>query len=138
MKCGSQRVFGKDVVRALFDELDLHGLIHRAVLGEAFRLGNQLAIVGEVLRLKLPHFRFDLFQIFRGEGFRPVEIVIEAGLDGRADAELGFGEEFEHGGGAEVRGRVPVDLERVWILRRQDLHRRIGFERPLQIVRAGR
>ncbi len=40
-----QRVLGEDVVGAFFDELDLHRLIHLAVLLEAFRLRNELPVV---------------------------------------------------------------------------------------------
>ena len=36
----AESVFGKDIVGPLFDELDLHGLIHLPVLGKAFRFGN--------------------------------------------------------------------------------------------------
>ena len=43
------------------------------------------------------------------------------------------GKQLQHGGGAQMRRRVPVDLERGRILRGQDLQARIGFERPLQI-----
>ena len=46
-------------------------------------------------------------------GVGAVEIVIEAVLDRRADAELGLGIQLEHGGGQQVRGGVAVDLERL-------------------------
>ncbi len=70
------------------------------------------ALVGEIARLNLPHFLFDFFQIFGRERRGAVEIVIEAGVDGRPDAELGFGIELEHGRGQQVRGGMAIDLQR--------------------------
>ncbi len=61
----AKRVLRKDIVGALFDELDLHRLIHLFVLLDAFRLGNQLTLVSQVFRLQFPHFGFDLLQILR-------------------------------------------------------------------------
>ena len=61
-------------------------------------------------------------------GVGAVEIVIEAVLDGRADAELGFGKQLEHGGGQQVRGGVAVDLERLGILGGEDLERGVLFD----------
>ena len=68
-------------------------------------LGVMTALVGQVARLDLPHALFDFFEIFGGEGVGAVEVVVEAVVDGRTDAELGFGEQLQHGGGEQVRSR---------------------------------
>ena len=115
----SQGVLGEDLAGALFDQLALHPGV--GVLFEAFVLAGVDALVGQVARLDLPHLLLDLFQIVGGEGRGAVEIVIEAVLDGRADAELGFGIQFQHGGGQQVRGGVAVDLERFGVLGGEDL-----------------
>ena len=117
-----QRVFGEDVVGALFDELDLHRLVHLAVFFEAGFLFGEAALVLQVLRLEFPHLLLDALQVFGAERLAAVEIVVEAVLHGRSDAQLGVGEQFEHRGGQQVRGGVPVDVQRVGILGGQDLH----------------
>jgi hypothetical protein len=53
---------------------------------------------------------------------------------GGPDAELGLGKEFEHGGGAEMRGRVAIDFERFRDPSWSGSARRVLFERPLEIV----
>ena len=117
MKCGPERVLGENVVGALFDQLDLHPVVLGVFL-EAVWLCGQLALVGQILGLQLPHVRFDLFEILGREGRLALEIVVEAGVGRRADAELGFGKQLQHRGGQQVRGGMPVDLERLGILRR--------------------
>jgi len=62
------------------------------------------------------------------KGVRTVEVVVEAVVDGGADAELGFGVELEDGGGEEVSSGVPVDLEGLGILVGQDLEGGVGIE----------
>ena len=42
-------------------------------------------------------------------GLGDVEVVVEAVLDRRADAQLGLGEQLLDGLGQHVRGRVPQD-----------------------------
>ena len=78
--------------------------------------------------------RFDFFEVFRRELCGAVEIVVEAGLGGRTDAELGFRKEFEHGGGQQMRRRMAIDLERLRVFGGQDLKLRIVFEGAGQIV----
>src|SRR5260370_31784616 len=104
----SQGVLGEDLTGALFDELALHPGV--GILLETFPFGGENPFVGERARLYLPHLLLDLFEVVRGERGGAVEIVIETVLDGRADAELGFGIEFEHSGGEQVRrgGSVTV------------------------------
>src|SRR6185312_14701117 len=127
-------VFGKRIIGLLLNELDLHGLIHFDVLLNAFRLAGQPAFERETFGLQLPHLLFNLFEIFGRERLGAVEIVVKAGFDGRPDAQLGFREEFQHRRGAQVGGRMPIHLQRVFILIGQDLNRAVALERALQIV----
>ncbi len=57
------------------------------------------------------HPLLDRRQVVGREGAGQVEVVVEAILDRRADAELGFGEEFEHRLGHDVRRRVAHPFE---------------------------
>ena len=117
----SQRVLGKDIARALFNQLDLHRLIHCTVFRQTLRLRNQLAVEGQRLRLQLPHLLFDAFEVIRSEGNGPVEIVIETVVDGGADPQLGFGEKFQHRGRAKMSSRVTINLQRLDVFRRKNL-----------------
>ena len=90
--------------------------------------GGEDAFVGQRARLDLPHLLLDLFEVVGSERSRPVEIVIEAVLDRRTDAELRLRIELEHRGGQQVRGGVAVDFERLGILRSQDLQRGVLFD----------
>ena len=90
MNCGPKRVFTEHVAGALFDQLLFHPVA--GVLAQTFVFGSHHALVRQVARLDLPHPRLDLLQVLRGERRGPVEIVIEAVFDGRADAEFGLGE----------------------------------------------
>src|SRR5690606_190251 len=60
----------------------------------------------------LAHARLDLLQIFGGEGFRAVEVVVPAALDHRADGDLGVGPELLHGAGHDMGAVVADQLER--------------------------
>src|ERR1039458_10185426 len=105
----AEGVLAEDVARALFDQFLFHPVV--GVFAQAFVFGGHDALVGQVARLDFPHALLDLFEVFGGEGGGPVEIVIEAGVDGRTDAQLGFGEQLQHGGGEQVRGGMAVDRE---------------------------
>src|ERR1035437_5950382 len=83
-EAGSEGVLGEDLTGLLFDELALHPGF--GVLLEAFLFGGEDAFVGERARLDLPHLFLDLFEVAGGERGGAVEIVVEAVLDGRADA----------------------------------------------------
>ena len=97
MKCGPERVLGEDLAGLLVDELALHELAHLLVLLEPFRLRRKLALVRQIALLDLPHLRLDLLEVFGRERRVALEIVVEAGFGRRADAELGFREQFQHG-----------------------------------------
>ncbi len=131
----AQRIFGKYVVGLLFDELALHFFAQSGVLLESFGFGSHHSIEGQIFGLELPHLGLDFFQIFRSEGGRTLEIVIEPVLDGRTNAQLGFREQLEHGGCQQVRGRVPVDFQGGRIFGGQNLHAGVLFNRALEIIK---
>ena len=72
-------------------------------------------------------------QILLGEALRALEIVEESGVGGRADAKLGFREQFQHGSGQQVGARVAVDFQRLLVFLGQDAKLSILLERPLQL-----
>ncbi len=57
------------------------------------------------------HLGLDGFEVFRGEGALEGEIVVEAVFDGRADGDLGRGEEFFDGLGHDMGGGVANDRQ---------------------------
>src|SRR6185312_546327 len=59
----AKRVFGEDAVRALFNELNLHRLIHLLVLLDSGLLLHEPALIGQVLRLQFPHLLLDFFEV---------------------------------------------------------------------------
>jgi hypothetical protein len=128
----SQGVLGEYFARALIDQLALHPCV--GILLEAFVFARIDALVGEVARLKLPHFLFDLLEVFRREGRGAVEVVVESVVDGRPDAQLGFGIEFEHCRGQKMSGRMAVHTERLGILGSEDLQAGVLFERAGEVV----
>ena len=94
-------------LRQVLDDLDLERLI--ALAHEVDRLGaGQVtrALEAKVGRLLLAHLRLDLLEVGRRQRPRQVEVVVEAVLDGRTDAELRVGEDVEHGGRQHVRRTV--------------------------------
>ena len=108
MNCGPS-VYSEKMSPAR-SSISSHFIQSSAYFSRPSSFGGVDALVGQVARLDLPHLLLDLFEIFGREGRGAVEIVIEAGVGGRADAELGFGKQLEHGGGQQVRGGVAVDL----------------------------
>ena len=73
--------------------------------------GDVLPHEGKVLGHQLRHFGLDPGQVFRGEGFLGVEVVVKTRFDGRADGHLDAGEQGPHRLGHEVGGAVAHDLE---------------------------
>ena len=63
--------------------------------------------------IDLLHLLLDGLEVLGGERLLDVEVVVEAVLDRRADAELGLGEELLHGLGHDVRGGVAQDVQAV-------------------------
>jgi hypothetical protein len=129
---GSQRVLGENLVGLFLDELHFHPVV--SVFFEAFGFHRELALVRQAFRLQLPHASLNLLEVFGSERRLALKIVVETRVGGRTNAELGFRKQLEHGGGQQVRGRVAVDLQRLGILRSQNLNLGVAFERASQIV----
>ena len=93
------------------DQLDLVGLVLQLV--ERVGVGGDPA--GELLALldDLPHPGLDLLEVLGHERGLDVEVVVEAVLDRRADAEPGVREHLLHGLRHHVRGRVAQDVAAV-------------------------
>ena len=132
MKCGTERVLGENLVGFFLDQLDLHPVV--GVFFEAFGFARELPLVGQVFLLQLQHPRFDFFEVFRSEGRLALEVVVEAGVGGRTDAELGLGKQLQHRRCQKMRSGVPVDLQRLGILRSQNLELGVGFKGPGEVV----
>ena len=111
----------------LLDEMALHEVAFFFELGEALVAGHELASVRDVLLHQLLHLLLDFFEVFGGERRGPVEIVEESALGCGTVAELGLGEKFEHGRGQQMRGRMPVNFERLGIAVGEDAQGRCLF-----------
>ncbi len=120
------------LVGFFFDELALENLVVLFVELESFGLGNELALVGQVLRGELVHLLFDFREIFRSERLLAEEFVEKTGIGRRADAELDVGIELHHRGGKQMRGGMAEDEERVRIFFGEDLQLDVFFERAAQ------
>ena len=53
------------------------------------------------------HPPLNVGQIFRSQRTRQIEVVVEAGIDRRADGDFAVGEHLQHHLGQHVRGRMP-------------------------------
>ena len=73
--------------------------------GEFFAV-KRLVLAGDFL-----HLGFDLDEVVGGEFMVEVEVVVEAGVGGRADVEFGVGEKTEDSRREDVRGRVAEFFE---------------------------
>src|SRR5229473_3197694 len=116
-----------------FDKLALKNLVGLFVEVQGFRLGNELAFVGQILRGKLVHLFFDFGEVFLGERLIAQEFVEKAGVDRRTDAELHAGIEFHHRGGEEMRRGMTKHEERIRIFFREDLQLHIVIQRAAQV-----
>ena len=74
-----------------------------------------------------------LARSFGSERLVAHEIVEETVFDGRADAQLHVGIEFQHGGGEKMRGGVAKHLNRVGILRGEDRKPSVVVERARKV-----
>ena len=100
------------------DQLELVGLLGQ--LPARLVVGDRPALEALVLLDDLAHPGLDLLEVLGHERGLHVEVVVEAVLDRRADAELRVGEQVLDRLGQHVRGRVPQDVAPVGAV---DLHR---------------
>ena len=104
------------------------------------RLLARLVLVDELLvaRHHLGHLRFDGGQVFGREGLLAIKVVEEAGIGGRAVAQLGLGKQLEHRRRQHVRGGVAHHLQRFGVVLLHQLQPRIGGQRSGQVHQARR
>ena len=95
-----------------------------------------LAPVRRIAPGELDHLLLDRAEVVRRQRMlAQVDVVVEAGLDRRADAELRPGEERFHRFCHQVGGAVPVGVLALVVRPREDPHRGIGGERACEIAR---
>ena len=103
------------------DDLDLQRVVLRREDRDGLGLRHLPADDDVVLDHDLLHLGLDLLEVLGREGTARIEIVVEAVLDRGADPDLDAREEALDRVRAEMRRRVPIELERVRMLRRHDL-----------------
>ena len=116
------------------EDLDLVGL---AVLDEPGPTSQRLELVAHervVGSDRRRHPRLDGGKVVRGQRSRQLEVVVEAALDGRPDAELRAGEQVHHGLGHDVRRRVAHRVEGIPRAGVEELLGRAALGRHEQLV----
>ena len=73
----------------------------------------------------LLHLRLDPREVGLGDRGRRIDVVVEPVGQGRAEGELGAGEQAHDRPGHDVGGAVPQDLERLGVAVGEDLERRL-------------
>ena len=119
----ARAVGGEDRLGLFFDELALQKFALLAKELQSFIFGETNALVGEVVVNEFAHLLLNLCQVRLGEGLLAKEIIKETGSGGRADARVSVGKELQHGGGEQVRRRVPVDFQSLGRVRSDELNR---------------
>ena len=84
-------------------------------------MGISLRSLGKSCAASSCIFLFDFGEVVRGERLVAEEFVEEAGVDGRADAELDVGIELHHRGGEKMSGGMAEDEESVGVFFGEDL-----------------
>ena len=115
------------------NQLAFELLVRVAIDLDRLELGNKFALVRNVFRGDLAHFRFDFFQVFGRERFLAHEFVEKSGFRGRPDAEFHVRIKLQHGGGEQMGRRVAEDLHGVRILRSKDREIHVVIERARKI-----
>ena len=111
---GAVPVDGDDFVRGeLLEALELEGVVGEEVSGLV--PGHDPALEGMIGAGDFVHALLDGLQLLGREGLRDLEIVVEAVVDGRSEADSGTRHQLADGGGENMRGRVAQDAERLRI-----------------------
>ncbi len=115
------------VVVELLEPLELE----RVVAEELARLllVDAAALEGLIGGHDLRHLGLEGLEVLGREGLADVEVVVEAVVDGRPEADPGARAQLAHGGRQHVRGRVPEHGQGLGILLREDAQPRVGEER---------
>ena len=98
--------------------------------------GDLPAAERQVLLDQLLHPGLDALKVLGGKGLGRVEIVIEAGLDGRADGDLDAGEEGPDGFGHDMGGAVAHDVQALGRFLGNGRDRAVGLEGGAEIHQA--
>src|SRR5579863_921674 len=117
----------------LLDEMTLHEVALFFELLQSLLAGQKLARVGNVLLHQLLHLLFDLLQIFWSKRSGTIEIVEESGFGSRTVSKLGLRKKLENSRRQQMRGGMPVNLERLGIAVGQDAKIGVLFQRPGEI-----
>ena len=115
------------------DEVALHEIAFGLEARQSLLARQKLARVGLVALHDLLHLLLDLLEVFGGKRRGAIEVVKESVLGGGAVSELGLGKKFKHGGGHEVRRRVPVNLKRLGIAIGEQAQAGVALQRPGEI-----
>src|SRR5215472_15000144 len=107
--------------RFFFDQFALEDLVALFVKVQRFGLGDEFALVRQVLSGKLVHFLLNFRQVLLGKGLVAEKFVEEASVDRWTDAQFYIRKEFHDRRGEQMRGGMPEHKKRVGILFRQDL-----------------
>ena len=119
------------VVAQVGDALELERVVFEPLVGLV--PAHHLAHEREVAPGDLHHLLLDALEILRREWPRDVEVVVEAVLDRRPEADPGAREQLAHRGGQDVGGRVAKHLEGVGIAVGEDRHLRVVFDRTVEV-----
>ncbi len=115
------------------DQLQLERLVGE--LGLGLGEGVEAAAVEGLARLDdLQHPLLHPVQVLRGERPGDLEVVVEAVVDGRADAELGLREDVLHRLGEHVRAGVPQHVQPVRGVDGHRHHLGVGLRSPVQVA----
>src|SRR5690606_5383219 len=119
------------VLAELLEALQLQRIVREEFA--CLLLGDDLALERIVAADHLLHPLLDLGELIGRERLGHVEVVVEAVLDRRAEADLRLRTHLPHRRGEDVCRGVPEDVERLGVLLRDDLHLRIVLDRPAQV-----
>ncbi len=92
------------------EELELVALFGRGEHRSRRFSIDVLHLKGELGSHDLGHLGLDLDEVLIREGFRNIEVVVEAVFDGGADGDLGFRKEPLYGVGHHMGGAMPQSL----------------------------
>ncbi len=113
----------------LLNEVDLHEVAFGAEARQPLIAWDELAFELFITLDYLLHALLDLFQVLGRERRRPVEIVEESVLGGRAVTQLGLREQLQDGGSQHVRRGMPVNLQRVGVAFGEQAQLSVLFQR---------
>ena len=119
-------------VGEVVEPLELERVVDEALA--RLRHADLLAHERILLRHHLAHLGLELLEVLGREGRRDLEVVVEAVVDGRAEADLRVGAQPSHRRGEDVRGRVAQHRERVGIALGEDAERAAAPQRRHEIL----